>query len=254
MKLSLVTGASSGIGRATAVELVRRGHRVVGVGRDWARLDAVQTELGAAFVPLAIDLTATGAAGAAVEQARAALGGLDSMVVAHGVAEHRALAAIDEALLERHLAANLVAPLMLTKAFARLCTPPATVVLVASTLAHRPAPTTTAYAASKAALLAASKALAQELWPSKIRVATVSPGLVDTEMIAPLRLAPDEPMPVGAEVDRRRAAQRDALAALAPIGRLGRADEVASAIAFVLESELAVGTDLVLDGGLLVRA
>lgn len=254
MKRTLVTGASAGIGRATAIELVRRGHRVLGVGRDRARLDAVHAELGEAFVALAIDLTATGAASTVVEQARAALGGLDAMVVAHGIAEHRALAEIDEALLERHLTVNFVAPLMLVKAFARLATPPASVVLVASTLAHRPAPTTTAYAASKAALLTASKALALELAPRDIRVATVSPGLIDTDMIAPLRLAPGEPMPTGEDHARRLAAQRAELAQLAPIGRLGRADEVAAAIAVVLETELMIGTDLVIDGGLLARS
>jgi NAD(P)-dependent dehydrogenase (short-subunit alcohol dehydrogenase family) len=175
------------------------------------------------------------------------------LVIAHGVAEHGPLETLDEVRLDRHLRVNLRAPLLLLRAFARHASTPATAVLVTSTLGLRPAPTTTAYAASKAGLEAGAKALALELAPRGIRVCTVAPGLTDTEMLRPLRLAAGEAAPTGEERARREEAQRAELAGLAPIGRLARPEEVASGVAFLFESELALGTTLVLDGGLTVR-
>lgn len=253
MKQILLTGASAGIGRATAAALVDAGHRVVGVGRDAARLEAVRASAGDAFTPLALDLTEDDAPALAIERAIARMGSIDALVIAHGIAEHAWLEDLSEALLDRHYRANLRAPLLLARAFAARCATPATIIFVTSTLGQRPAPSTTAYAASKAGLLAAAKALAVELHAKGIRVATLSPGLIDTEMLHPVRLAPGEAMPEGAALAMRREEQRRELEALPPLGRLGRPDEVARGVLFLLESELAVGTDLVLDGGLLVR-
>lgn len=253
MKRTLITGASSGIGRATAIELSRAGHRIVGLGRDAARLASVRDAIGEAFTPLALDLDEDGAPASAIERSAALLGGLDGLVVAHGIAEHVAIDALDARVLDLHYRTNLRAPLLLAAAFAQRATPPATLIFVTSTLGQKPAPTTTAYAASKAGLLAAAQALALELLPRGIRVATVSPGLIDTDMIRPLRLAPGEAPPIGEEKQRREAAQQAALAALSPLGRLGQPDEIARAIAYLFTSELAVGTNLVLDGGLTLR-
>jgi NAD(P)-dependent dehydrogenase (short-subunit alcohol dehydrogenase family) len=253
MKRILLTGASAGIGRATAITLVNAGHRVVGVGRDAARLDAVRAAAGEAFTPLALDLVEDDAPALAVERAITRMGSIDTLIVAHGIAEHAWIDGLDGALLDRHYRANLRAPLLLTRAFVERAARPATVIFVTSTLAHRPAPSTTAYAASKAGLLAAAKALAVELHPMGIRVATLSPGLIDTEMLHPVRLAPGESMPEGKALEDRREEQRLHLEALPPLGRLGRPEEVARGVLFLLESELAVGTDLVLDGGLTVR-
>jgi NAD(P)-dependent dehydrogenase (short-subunit alcohol dehydrogenase family) len=253
MRKTLVTGASAGIGRATAVELARQGHRVVGVGRDAARLEEVAKVIGPAFVPLVLDLDHEGAPSAAIERASTALGFLDGMVVAHGVAKHVPIDALDAHTIDLHLGTNLRVPLLLAAAFARRAATPATLIFVTSTLGHKPAPTTTAYAASKAGLLAAAQALALELLPRGIRVATVSPGLIDTDMIRPLRLKPGEAMPEGEERRRREEEQQHALAALSPLGRLGQPDEIGKAIAYLFTSELAVGTNLVLDGGLTLR-
>jgi NAD(P)-dependent dehydrogenase (short-subunit alcohol dehydrogenase family) len=249
---TLVTGATGGIGRAIALELSRRGHEVAGVARDVHRLAAIAEE-ASRFRPVPLDLDADGACTLAVERSKDALGGLDGLVVAHGVAEHGPLEALDEVRLDRHLRVNLRAPLLLLRAFARLASPPATVVLVTSTLGLRPALGTTAYAASKAGLEAAAKALALELWPRGIRVATIAPGLTDTAMLHPIRLGPGEVAPTAGALEARREAQRAELAALSPIGRLARPEEIAAGVAFLFENELALGTTLVLDGGLTAK-
>jgi len=253
MKRILLTGASAGIGRATAIALVNAGHRVVGIGRDARRLEELRASLGEAFTSIAIDLVENDAPPLVIERAIARMGSVDTLVVAHGIAEHAWIDGLDAELLDRHYRTNLRAPVLLTRAFVERATKPATVIFVTSTLGQRPAPSTTAYAASKAGLLAAAKALAVELHPLGIRVATISPGLIDTEMLQPVRLGPGEAMPEGEALRVRQEEQRRDLEALPPLGRLGRPEEVARGILFLLENELAVGTDLVLDGGLLVR-
>ena len=125
--------------------------------------------------------------------------------------------------------------------------------VLSSTLAMRPAPTTIAYAASKAALIAMVKAAALELAPDGIRVNAVAPGVVETDMTRALRLAPGEPMPLGEEHEARVAAQLDALRRLHPLGRLGTPEEIAEAITFVLDAAWATGSVLTIDGGLTMR-
>ena len=123
-------------------------------------------------------------------------------------------------------------------------------VILASTLGLAPAPGTSVYAATKGAVIALTKALAVELAPDGIRVNAIAPGVIETEMTRAPRLGPGEAMPVGDAYRERGDAQMRELAALHPNGRVGRPDEVAEGIAYLLSATLAVGTILVLDGGL----
>jgi NAD(P)-dependent dehydrogenase (short-subunit alcohol dehydrogenase family) len=107
------------------------------------------------------------------------------------------------------------------------------VVSVSSTLASRTAPNTLAYGASKAALDQAMRTLALELAPHAIRVSVVSPGIVET------------PMTAARDLDRLRA--------LHPIGRLGKPEDVAQAVLYLLDADWATGTTLIVDGGLTLR-
>lgn len=246
----LVTGASRGIGRALAERLLDEGRRVALVARDATGLARVAARAPdrAAVVPadLAVDPDV-------VARAVAALGGLDGLVHAAGVAAHAPLEAITGAQLEEAYALHVRAALRLVQGLAAHLASeerPGSIVIVSSTLGLRPAAGTLAYSASKAASIALAKAAALELAPRGVRVNVVAPGVVETEMTRALRLAPGEPLPTGAEHARRVEAQLEGLRALHPLGRLGTPEEVAEGVAYLLDAAWATGTVLTLDGGL----
>ncbi len=239
-KRVLVTGASRGIGRAVTLALVARGSAVVACGRDTAALDALVAEargVGAASggraVPLVAELTRADDRVRLVAEAAAALGGLDALVLAAGIARHAPVGALTEADFDATLAADLVAPVLLAQAALPLLADGGGVVFVGSNLAQRPVPGTLVYAAAKAGLDAAARGLAIELAPRGIRVNVVAPGVVDTDMM--------------------RGRDLEALAAVHPLGRVARPDEIAGAVLALLDAPWTTGSTLVVDGGALLR-
>jgi len=234
----LVTGASRGIGRAVAMLLAARGDRVVAVGRDAAALASLVAEsdaahgVGRVFVVRG-DVDREAERAQIVDAADAALGGLDALVLCAGIARHGVLGGVSEEDLDATLRTNLIAPVLLAQSALGRLSDGGAIVLVGSNLAHRPVAGTLAYAASKAGLEAAARAMALELAPRAIRVNVVAPGAVDTEML--------------------RGRDLESLARAHPLGRIGRADEIAAAVAFLLDAPWTTGTTLVVDGGALLR-
>jgi NAD(P)-dependent dehydrogenase (short-subunit alcohol dehydrogenase family) len=149
---------------------------------------------------------------------------------------------------------NLVAPLRLgEEALSVLESGGGGMVFIASTLALRPLPTSAVYSAAKAGLLAAMRSLAMAGAARSIRANAVCPGVVDTEMVRAPRLAPGEVPPEGAELEKRISDQLSFLGALHPLGRLGKVEEVAEAVVHLLGAPWTTGSELVIDGGLLLR-
>jgi NAD(P)-dependent dehydrogenase (short-subunit alcohol dehydrogenase family) len=229
----LVTGASRGIGRAVAERLLNEGRTVVLVARARDRLSEVAKSAPSRAHVFVADLaTETNVVAAAC----GACGGLDALVHAAGIARHAALDAIADADFVDSVALHMRAPLyMMQELAAHLRTERrgGSIVNVASTLAMRPAPGTLVYSATKAALVAMTRAAALELAPFGIRVNAVAPGIVDTDMI--------------------RGRDRAELAQLHPLGRIGTAAEVADAIVYLLDAEWVTGSVLTIDGGLGIR-
>jgi NAD(P)-dependent dehydrogenase (short-subunit alcohol dehydrogenase family) len=126
-------------------------------------------------------------------------------------------------------------------------------VFISSTLALRPLPTSAVYSAAKAGMLAAMRSLALVGAARRIRANAVCPGVVDTEMVRAPRLSPGETPPTGEELERRISAQLSTLGALHPLGRLGKAEEVAEAVVHLLAAPWTTGSELVIDGGLMLR-
>ena len=222
---ALVTGASRGIGRHTALLMARLGARVaVGYGRDEAAAKETLAQTGGAGVVLGADLAKSGEAERLVARAEEALGPLDVLVANHGIWKRAPIDSMSAAQWDEMLATNLTAVRALTSEAARrmLARGRGSIVLVASTAGQRGEPFHSHYAASKGAILALTKSLGAELGPRGVRVNCVAPGWVMTEMSrAALESGPGETI-------------RHAI----PLGRPGTPDEIAGPIAF-LASDLA---------------
>src|SRR5690606_7892233 len=214
MRRVLVTGASSGIGRAVAEALLARGAQVALVGRRRDRLEEIAAAAAGRTAVLVADLARPGEADGLCARARDLLGGLDGLVCAAGVVHHQRPGAIEEGALREQLEVNLVAPLRLGEEALSVLEPGGAVVYVASNLAHRPIETSAVYSATKAGLLAAMRALAIAGARCDVRFNAVSPGIVDTEMVRKLRLTPGESVPEGVAYERRGQGQLEGLPAL----------------------------------------
>lgn len=242
-KVALVTGASGGIGEAVVERLVVEGRTVLAHGRDRTVLDSLVARHGGKVRALWADLAAAGAAEALFDEAVRASGQLDELVCAAGIVRYAPVGKVSEADLRAQLEVNFVSAFLLAQRAGLHMKERGTgaIVLVASTLGERPAPSTSAYGASKAALIAMARTFALELAPS-VRVNVVSPGIVDTPMV---RASRD-----GRELDQAGVeAQLKKLAALHPLGRTGTPAEVAQAVSFALEASWMTGSVLTLDGG-----
>ena len=245
-KLALVTGAGSGIGRATAVRLAAEGARVVAVGRRPEALARTAEIAGTGVETLELDLLDVAATEEAVVDRFAKLGHLDLCVHAAGLTIPGAAHELSGEQWDLQMAANvktihtlnrLVWPLM-ERAKA------AAIVNVASTASLAAFPADAAYCASKGAVLSMTKAMALDGAPVDIRVNAVCPGFIDTEMLQ--GYFDDQPDP---------AAARQGAEASSPIPRLGRPDEVAATIAFLLSADASyiTGASLLIDGGVLAK-
>jgi NAD(P)-dependent dehydrogenase (short-subunit alcohol dehydrogenase family) len=236
----LITGASSGIGRETALLLSQLNARVVLVGRNRERLEAACQRLqGTGHRVEPFDLAALAEIPRWMKALTASTGPLHGLVHSAGIHDLVPLRVLSPAKLEELLKINVSTAVMLAKAFCQKgCHQEGGSVVFLSSVAGLAGGTgLAAYAASKGALLGLAKSLAMELAREKIRVNCVAPALVKTEMLARMQqsLTPE---------------QFAALEAQHPLG-LGTPRDVAHAIAFLLAdtARWITGTTLVVNGG-----
>ena len=243
----LVTGAAKGIGRATLIRLAAEGARVAALDRDAPALAALPARLDQALAHMAaVDVADPAAVAGAVKASAEALGGLDGLVNAAGVDLHADIETMAPADWERVLAVNLTGPfLVIQAAYPHLkAAGSATIVNVSSAAGPSPLKNRTAYCASKAGLQMASKALAIEAAAFAIRVNTVCPGAVETELFRSSFAAafPDAP---------NEQAIREAVRARYALNRIAEPEEIAAAIVWLTgpESSYVTGVALAVDGG-----
>ena len=190
-RVAVVTGASAGIGEATARRLARDGWQLVLVARREQRLQALATALGGATV-VALDVTAAGAPARVEDVVRREHGALHLLVNNAGAAWRGAFAETGWENVRRHMELNFEAPLRMTEALLPLLRetaaannagdgPRISIVNVASTAARVSRPRSGAYSASKFALAGWSDALYGEERPHGVHVGLVLPGFVETE-------------------------------------------------------------------------
>lgn len=182
-RVAIVTGGGSGIGLACAVAMSERGTRCVLVGRREMRLRAAAESLASPAVPLAADLTEPGEAERVVQGTLAAHGRIDVMVHSAGVFDKALASEVTPDHWQRVLATNLSAVMALTRAgWEALSDSGGQVVLISSIAAVQPFEGNAAYAASKGGLNALGEVLRLEGRDCGIRVITLCPAQIDTEL------------------------------------------------------------------------
>ena len=185
-RTALVTGASRGIGAATARALDQAGARVALVARSRENLDKVAAGIGRNPVVIPADLREPGTAGEVAAHALEALGSVDILVNNAAAAARLATTDTDAAIIDQMLAVNVRAPLLLIAALIPAMTERrrGSIINLSSVSGLIGTPRRAAYAASKGAIDAATRSLAMELGPLGIRVNSVAPGVVDTALWA----------------------------------------------------------------------
>jgi len=244
-KVVLLSGGASGIGAETARLVVREGGKAVLADRDEAKGRALADELGADALFVALDVTDEVSWSQAVEATVGAFGGLHGLLNAAGVGVRNSIEDCSLAEFRRVNDVNSLGTFLGCKAAipAMKGSGGGSIVNISSVLGLRGASYAMAYCASKGAVRLLTKHVALHCAQQKynIRCNSVHPGYIDTPMIAP-RLD----QTVGNMTGRQW------LEELHPLGRLGRADEVAAMILFLLsdESTFSTGSEFVCDGGL----
>ncbi|WP_193105776.1 SDR family NAD(P)-dependent oxidoreductase [Brachybacterium sp. FME24] len=244
MRCALVTGASRGIGRATAIALSERGERVaVHYGADAASAQETLAQLhGEGHVLVGGDLSDPDTARRIVQEAESALGQIDILVNNAGIApggstDHR----VDETDYDtwqqrwtRMIDVDLTAPANLTYLVSRSLIArqaPGVIVNVGSRGAFRGEPDAPAYGAAKAGLHAFGQSMALALAPHDIAVASVAPGFIGTER----------------QQNKLDGEAGDGLRAQSPFGRVGTAQEVAAAILYLTSPQAQWASGAILD-------
>jgi NAD(P)-dependent dehydrogenase (short-subunit alcohol dehydrogenase family) len=235
--VAIITGAGSGMGRATAMRLARDGYAVVVAEIDEERAASVAAEIGDAALPFAVDVSDAAEVEALVAETLERLGRLDAMVANAGVPHGAPFLELDEATWERVLAVNLKGVFLCGQTAARAMVAagrPGAIVNVASTYAEVTAEEASAYSASKGGVRMLTKSMAFELGAHGIRVNAVGPGWIRTGM-NPL----DDP------------AQLERLEPTIPLRRIGLPDDVAGVVAFLLseDARYVSGQTIFVDGG-----
>jgi len=238
-KVALVAGGSRGIGAAVARRLAAMGAQVAITcksRRDAA--DAVVGDISAAGgtgAAFEADISRPAAVDALVQDVVARFGRIDILVNSAGIAPYRPLGAMDADFVREVFDANVLGTVLLTQAVVPfLPSPGGRIVHFSSRLATSPIPTSSVYAAAKAAVSTLTHAFSKELGPKGITINAVAPGVIETDMTA--------------GIIRERG---EAIRSATPLGRIGNPDDIAGIVAFLAspESGWITGRTILADGG-----
>jgi meso-butanediol dehydrogenase/(S,S)-butanediol dehydrogenase/diacetyl reductase len=237
-KVAIITGGGSGIGKAIAMAFVREGAKVVIAGRDGKKLERAAAEIGGECLAVSVDVSKASDAQKLVDAALEKFQRINVLVNNAAVLLPGTAESLSEEDFDQTFSINVRGLWLLSRAVLpqMRAAGGGSIVNIASVLSMVGARNRVAYAASKGAVMAMTKAMALDHAAENIRVNCICPGIVATEMVARFNL------------DENTRRQR---VAMHPVGRFGQPDDVASAAVFLAsdESGWTTGSVITVDGG-----
>jgi len=242
-RVALVTGGTTGIGRASAELLHRQGARVVVTGQNADTLSAARRDLPTEIAVLQADARSLADAERLASEVQQRFGKLDILFLNAGIAQLAPIEAVTESFYEEHMNVNVKGVVFTLQKLLPLLGSGASVIVNTSVADRLGAPMMSIYSATKGAVAALVRSLAVELAPRGIRVNSVCPATILTPIQAKFGLPPDV-----------AAASAKHYIARIPQGRFGNADEVANAVLFLASpaASYITGVELPVDGGLAI--
>lgn len=239
-KIALVTGGTTGIGSATAKRFVDEGAYVFITGRREAELARAVKEIGRNVTGVQGDVSNLADLDRLFTQIQREKGKLDILFANAGVARYAALGAITEELFDSIFDINVKGVLFTVQKALPLLPDGASIILNSSIVGSKGLSSNSVYSATKAALRSFARTWTTDLKSRRIRVNAVSPGSIDTPGLSGLLAS----SPAGEE-------RKKMISNLTPLGRLGKPEEIASAVAFLAsdDSSYITGAELFVDGG-----
>jgi len=238
-KNAVVTGSTRGIGRAVAQALADAGARVAVVGRDAEKASAVAAQIGHDAAGFGCDVSDTAQIAQLIGDVEKAFGGIDVLVNNAGITRDNLVMRLKDEDWDAVLNANLRGAFAAIRAVSRgmMKKRSGRIINMASVVGLNGNKGQANYAASKAGLIALTKSVAKELGSRNILVNAIAPGFIETEM-----------------TDAMTPEARAALNGLIPLERLGKPEDIASAVVFLASDQASyiTGQVLVVDGGMVM--
>jgi len=241
-KVAVVTGGNSGIGLATAKAFAREGAKVAITGRSDVTLKAAQKELGPDVLVIKADMSRVPEITGAMTRIKERFGRIDALFVNAGIGRFIPFEEVTEAFYDETMSTNLKGAFFTIQKAVPLLSRGAAVVLNASINAHMGMPGSSVYGASKAGVVNLAKTLSADLLQRGVRVNVVSPGPVTTPILDRMGLPEAQTRQIKEQITEQ-----------VPLKRFGHPEEIAAAVLYLSsgESAFVVGTELVVDGGMI---
>ena len=239
-KVALVTGGNSGIGLAAAQGFAAEGARVAIFGRDPETLQQAKKSLGANAIAIQADVSRIADIERGSAQVKKEAGRIDALFVNAGMALFAPIESVDEDFFDRHFATNVKGAYFTIQKALPLMPKGSAIVVNGSVVANKGMPSTSVYAATKAAVSSLARTLSTELVPLGVRLNVVHPGPIETPIFGRMGLSAEATQAMGQQI-----------LAQVPLGRFGSPDDIAHAVLYLCSDDAAFvhGTTLTVDGG-----